>query len=467
MIQTRSTLVVPATIHRVLRAHLFPGDGLEAAALLLCSAVPGERLKLIVRDVVLVPHDDCALRERDRLSWPGENVEDAIDRAEPTQMTIIAIHSHPGGLFAFSAMDDASDQILIRALQEAVESRHGSAIMIPSGAIRARLYSPAGDARDIDLVTIPGDDISMWWSADASDDGPSPAPTAFTGAMTRTLSRLSAVVIGASGTGSITIEQVARLGFGEVIPIDFDKVEHKNLNRIINATLDDARIGALKVDVAERAINSFRSDAVVKKVPCEIGSRQAVLAAAQADFIFCCVDSAEGRHFADRIAAAMAIPLFDVGVTIPTRETKRGDRAIAEVCGRIDYVSPGGSTLKDRGVYDSAALEAEYLARVNPKAHRRKLDEGYIRGRPEEAPAVISLNMRAAADCMLEFVARVFPYRHDPNGKFVRIIFMLADRDTEYFPDSDFVRSGEYVVGDCDSEPLLGIPALARPRVLK
>lgn len=52
----------------------------------------------------------------------------------------------------------------------------------------------------------------------------------------------------------------------------------------------------------------------------------------------------------DRVATAFLQPLFDVAVTIPTRETESGV-TIGDVCGRFDYVKPGGSTLADRGVY--------------------------------------------------------------------------------------------------------------------
>ena len=110
------TLVVPGRTHRRLRSHLFPGDGLEAAALLLCARVDLRRTRLIVRDMLPVAHEACARRTRDALSWPGEYVEMAIDRAEAEGLTVIAVHSHPGGLFAFSAQDDASDRILMPAL---------------------------------------------------------------------------------------------------------------------------------------------------------------------------------------------------------------------------------------------------------------------------------------------------------------------------------------------------------------
>ena len=111
-----------------------------------------------------------------------------------------------------------------------------SAIMTPDGAVRTRIYDPDMRCSPIDLVACAGDELSLWWKEAASPDGPGDRPIDFTSAMTAGLGRLTAVVISASGTGSIQAEQAARLGFGRVILIDFDKVKKKNLNRILNAT---------------------------------------------------------------------------------------------------------------------------------------------------------------------------------------------------------------------------------------
>ncbi|MDH8644575.1 ThiF family adenylyltransferase, partial [Klebsiella pneumoniae] len=72
-----------------------------------------------------------------------------------------------------------------------------------------------------------------------------------------------------------------------------------------------------------------------------IFSREAVLAAANADIIFCCVDTYHARMIADRIASAFLIPLLDVGVKIPTHVDPDDGRKITDVTGRIDYVKPG------------------------------------------------------------------------------------------------------------------------------
>ncbi|MCP3404054.1 ThiF family adenylyltransferase [Bradyrhizobium sp. CCGB01] len=464
MIARKETLVLPQPIFQRLHRHLFPGDGFEAAALLLCTRATGRRRKLLACNLIEVPYEACAQRTENFLSWPGSCVEVAIERAEAAGLSIIAVHSHPGGLFAFSDLDDASDRLLLPALFHGTDEVAGSAIMLPDGAMLGRLYGADGVAKTIDLVSAFGDDLRFWWHQDAHLGTSPKRPVAFTSGMTEWLGRLSACVIGVSGTGSVIAEQLARIGFGEIILVDFDKIEPRNLNRILNATIDDARIGRLKVEMFASAVRHYRAGCDVQCVPSSIATHDAVLAASEADILFSCVDTAEGRHIADRLAAYFAMPLFDLGVSIPTRRGLGDEREIAEVCGRIDYVFPGGSTLLDRGVYDGALLEAEYLARTAPEAFRQKLNDGYLRGIDEQAPAVITLNMRAASDAFMEFIARAFPFRHPPNGSRARTLFMLADGDADVFTECDFVASGRYPIAAGPQEPLLGLPALGKQR---
>lgn len=456
----RHTLVLPHKLADELRAHLLPGDGLEAAALLLCTVTGEYRTKWLGREAICVPHAECT-RRSDFITWSGVYVEAAIDRASKRGDAVIAVHSHPDGLFAFSGTDDESDRLLMSAIRHGTERIPGSAIMIASGAIRARIYEDER-ATPVDVVMQAETDIETWWNDGATDSGPLKPPMAFTGEMRAWLSRLSVCVIGVSGTGSIVAEQLARLGVGEIILIDFDKIEARNLNRILNAALAD--IGTLKVEMFADAIRSYRADGKVISVSSSIATREAVLAAIEADILFSCVDSAEGRHIADRLSSYFAMPLFDVGVAIPTEPLPSGRRRIAEVYGRVDYVYPGGSSLIDRGVYDAPLLEAEYLARAAPHALARKIADGYLRGMAEEAPGVITLNMRAASACVIEFIARLFPFREFANEARARTIFMLAEGDEDVFAESQFKNGHRFPVAEGEAEPLLGLPALAKRR---
>ncbi|UXJ50304.1 ThiF family adenylyltransferase [Pseudomonas citronellolis] len=450
-------LVLTDAIHTSLRGHLFPGDGKEAAAILLCNRYEGEPMKLLAKDFILVPYDECKVRTEVAITWPGIYLEAAIDRAQANSMSIILVHSHPGGYLEFSDIDDKSDQSTMRSLYEGVEVIHGSAIMVKTGEMRARLYNAGDLVGPVELITFAGDNISYWWN---DCIGPQKLPMAFTSGMTSMLNRLRAAVIGVSGTGSIVAEQLSRLGFGELILVDDDNIEEKNLNRILNSTLADAQSGRSKVEMFADAVQKIRGTTAAIPVHRQISTREAVLKVASADVIFCCVDTHNGRMYLDRLASYFLIPLFDVGVKIPTHEDPDDGRVISDVLGRVDYVKPGGTTLSDRGVYTPESLHQEYLYLSDPETYREHLELGYIPGIQEEAPSVITLNMRAASACVYEYIARAFPFRQEVNRNYARTMFSLAGCSEDHYSEDYFERSETFHLGDGCSSPLLGMPGL-------
>lgn len=458
-----STLVLAGADHQRLQGHLFPGDRLEAAAILVCSRVTNGGVKLLVKEVVTVPHAECE-RSSSRLTWPGDYIDKAIEIADQDDLSLVFIHSHPNGYEDFSDLDDESDREIIppvfasRRSLLAEATVHGSAIMMPSGAIRARLYGGNGrtEPETVDLVAIYGSDVSFFWG-----DKPLTAsrPLAFSSEMTSELRRLSAAVIGVSGTGSIVAEQLLRMGIGQLILVDSDRIEPKNLNRILNSTPDHARNQDLKVEAFRSAASLISPDTNVIAVPRDIACRIAVEKVAQADLIFSCVDSEEGRHIADRIARAMLQPLFDVGVTIPVRKPG-GLTKIANISGRLDYVYPGSPTLLDRGVYSAAGLRGEELRKRDISAYEQQVQEGYMPGANEEAPSVICVNMRGASAVVLEAIARIYRYRADTNERFNRSEFdlVVGEDMEESFQDLNASEMMPLAYGL--RKPLLGLPAL-------
>ncbi len=457
-----ATLVMTEALHAALREHLFPGDGLEAAAILICTRYEGERTKLLAKSVIPIPHEAC-VREKDFLNWPGEYLDLAIAQSEETQSSIMLVHSHPGGFLGFSELDDESDQITMRSLYSGVEVIHGSGVMIPDGRVVARTFDDSQRPTNVRLVSVIGDDIRLYFDGVEGHtvlDDRSGAPMAFTSEMTQALAKLSVAVIGVSGTGSVVAEQVTRLGFGEVILIDHDSVEERNLNRILNSTLEDAASSAPKVEMFASSIERVRGKGVARTIAKSIGTREAALAAADADILFCCVDTRYARMIADRIASRFLIPLFDVGVLIPTMKDESGVM-IAGVYGRVDYVQPGGASLADREVYTGESLRAESLLAASPEAYQQQIEHGYIRGFHEEAPAVISLNMLAASSCVMEFLARAFPMREEPNSNYARTLIKFREAEQEFTAEKDFPKTPDPGLALGAAEPLLGIADLA------
>ena len=50
-----STLALTELQHQQLGRHIYPGDGLEAAAIVLCSHAPPPRVRFITRKIIPVP----------------------------------------------------------------------------------------------------------------------------------------------------------------------------------------------------------------------------------------------------------------------------------------------------------------------------------------------------------------------------------------------------------------------------
>jgi len=461
MSQSNSTLGMSATDYTKLQSHLFPGDGLEAAAILLCSRVMGARVRMMVKEVHCVPHSECE-RLQNWVTWPGQHIEDCIEKAEKDDLSLILVHSHPQGGSEFSQTDNDSDLELLDSLflarpsGRSGEMLHGSAIMLPNGWIRARVYNLKQKSSDLSLVTVIGDDISLYWANNPQNS----VPMAFSAGMRSELERLHVGVVGVSGTGSIVAEQLLRLGLDEMTVVDHDTLETKNLNRILNSTLHDAESALPKVELFQRAASAISPKTVVNAVCHEVGSHEAIEALSKVDVLFCCVDSVIGRDICQRLASSLLLPLFDVGVVIPVRQNRQGENVIQDIQGRIDYLQPGGSTLLTRGVYSAEDIAAEELRLTAPKRFSRQVQEGYMPGSTEEAPSVISVNMRAASMVVQEFIARTFRYRLDGNRPYARTMFALAIEETEYFGEDEFqpVRCERYAAGL--SSPLLGLPML-------
>lgn len=460
---TRFTLRLTQNQHECLRSHLLPGDGLEAVAIGLCGRRRGEDgYAFTLRKLVPIPYDECKVRRPDQVTWSTRRLVPLLDEAAKRDLAVIKIHSHPGWYERFSDIDDASDTDVFGSVAVWTESidPHCSAIMLPDGRIFGRAILPDGSFQALDSVLVAGDDIHFWPS---EVDGELPAfaqrhAQLFGAGTTHRLRRLSIAVVGCSGTGSPLIEQLARLGVGKLVLVDPDIVEEKNLNRIVNATRDDADQHRPKVEVLARAIAAMGLGTSVVPLAENLISRSAVEAVAQCDVLFGCMDGVEGRHLLNRLAAHYLIPYFDLGVKLQAD----GQGGIEEACGAVHYLKPDGASLLDRRVYTLAQLKAEGLRRTDPRAYQEQLKAGYIHGVQEERPAVVSINSQVASYATNELLARLHPYRLDANSDsaVVRVSFIQGIT----YRESDGPSSGtfERVIGRGDIEPLLGMPELGR-----
>lgn len=459
----RLKLRLSGTQHRELRDHLCPGDGLEAVAVALCGRRDGEDDHcLSMHKLVPIPYDECD-RRPDRVTWSTRRLVPLLKEAMRRDMAIVRIHSHPSGLDEFSSIDDESDQDLFSSVFGWTDSDapHVSAVLLPDGRMFGRGIAPGPKFIPLDSIAVAGDNLRFFAERDM---GRLPGfalrhAQLFGQGTTSLLRRLAVAVVGCSGTGSIVIEQLARLGVGRLVIVDPDHVEEKNLNRVLNAIREDAYLERPKVEVAARAIAGMGFATEVKIVPDNLYTPGAVRAVAECDVVFGCMDGAEGRHLLSRVATYYSLPYFDVGVALEAD----GTGGVDEVEGAVHYVQPGGSTLLDRGAYTLKQVEAEGLRRTNPKEYRARLRANYIQGVREDRPAVISVNMLFAASTVLEFLARIHEFRYDHNREFASVYTSLVQsysiRKEEKGCSGGAAASAK--LGRGDVVPLLDMPSLS------
>jgi hypothetical protein len=447
--------------HGQLERHLFPGDGKEAVAIVMCGRLNGSDVNgLLAHEIFCVPHDSCR-RSATAISWQPDCILPLLKRAARTNSAIVKIHSHPGGHTEFSETDNRSDQDFFSSIYGWTDTDdvHASAVMLPGGRIFARAIDVQGGYAPVDLVAVAGTDLHFWpdGSEHSSELGFAKRHAQLFGSETLSrLRRLSIAVVGCSGTGSPLIEMLARLGVGRLVLVDPDRVEDKNLNRIYNATREDAVLSRLKSEVMGRAIARMGLGTEVQLVSLDLATPQAVRAVAQCDLAFGCMDGARGRSLLNRLATYYCIPYFDLGVQLEAD----GEGGISEAIGAVHYLQPDCSSLRDRHVFSAEQMDSESLRHYDRASYEWHVRARYIRGVREDRPAVISVNTQMAATAVNEFLARLHPYRYSSNAEFdtVRVSFIQGEQYHEvdrlaYTPFSKYVG-----LGDCD--PLLGVPKL-------
>jgi hypothetical protein len=448
--------------HESLKSHLFPGDNKEAAAFVLCGRRVSQRRHVLTGyKVHPIAYANCSQRTPVRLTWSTKEIPPLLEEASRKDLAVIKIHSHPKPVTDFSALDDESDTDFFNSVYGWMDNQlpHGSAVMLCDGRIFGRMVGPAGDFKDFQSVNIVGDDLQFWFKRDSEEANPPESlrrnAQAFGEGTTRLMQRLSIAVVGCSGTGSPVIEQLARLGVGRLVLIDPDIIEEKNLNRILNSGIED--IGKPKVKVLARAIDRMGFGTQVTTIAKDVFRPNVVKEIAECDAIFGCVDTVEGRHLLNRLATFYLIPYFDVGVRLKAD----GQGGIDNICGTVNYLQPGGSSLLSRKLYSEENLRAEGMRRTDPKSYAALRREKYISGINEERPAVVSVNMLYASMAVNEFLARIHPFRLDRNGEFAVYRFSLDQGELYKERDGNACPILLKFAGRGDMRPLLDRPELS------
>jgi hypothetical protein len=315
---------------------------------------------------------------------------------------IVTFHTHPGSdhRVGFSPYDDQQDPLLILNLQELETVTQLVSIVVGKKSICGRVWKSHGSCKALSRLSIVGDTITLR-PLDGSEPHAPPPPAAIfdralaitgAGAMA-TLASLTVGVVGASGTGSIMCELLARAGCKNIILFDHDIVKDVNLNRILHSTAKDVELAVPKAEMLSERIGSLGLGCQIEPVVGSILDRDVLSHLRKADLIIGCVDKAWPRLLMCEFSWQYLRPYIDVGTEIGGDE-----KGIISLDARCSYVSPGRPCLECTGIVTGRQLKYESLIYSERERVRA---QGYSDDLAIDKPAVMDLNMRAASQGML------------------------------------------------------------------
>lgn len=165
------------------------------------------------------------------------------------------------------------------------------------------------------------------------------------------LAGIEAGIVGLSGGGSHVVQQLAHVGIGNFVPVDFDRMEKKNLHRVVGATAEDVRLERPKTEIAERVIRGINPAAIVTS--CRTRWQESAATLRRCDVIFGCVDSYRERDELERFARRHLIPYIDIGMDV------HGTPGNYSVGGQAVLSSPGSPCLWCLGILTQQRITQE------------------------------------------------------------------------------------------------------------
>lgn len=393
------TLTVLEADFERMRDFAFSKPGLEGAVFALCGVSRTEvEHRLLVRHIMPLEEAEYLVREPDFLSIDSSAYVRAAKQAKQDDLSVVFIHSHPGGLLMFSGQDDREEPKLQEFLHSRVPNRiHGSLVLTDTGVV-GRVW--------VDGAFVPMSRVRVVGKRFAFHD--EERETGFLeyfdrqvrafGQDVQTLFRsLHLGIVGAGGTGSALIEQAIRLGIGEISVFDGDTLDASNVNRVYGSSTNDE--GQLKTTIAGKSSSDIALGTMLHEIPHHITNEEVAKRLRNCDVVFGCTDKEAPRGILVQLALRYLIPIIDMGVVIDSN-----DGQIRDVVGRVTTFYPGEACLFCRGRISAETIRFELMS---PEEREVRIKEGYAPELDTPSPAVIPFTSSVASLAISELLHRL------------------------------------------------------------
>lgn len=414
-----STALSSDTNERAL-AHLIRPDGQEDMCFALWMPSEGaERLSSLIFDIVYPRDGERSVHGN--VSFTQEYFLRSLAEALKQNSGLAIMHSHPNGRGWQKMSGDDQDAERSHAAQTLGATGLPLVGMTATtdGKWSSRIWSSRVGPRKYRLVwsesvRVVGAKLSISWNPDLR-----PKPR-FKEELRRTISawgevtqadiaRLRIGIIGLGGAGSIVAESLARMGIQQLTLVDFDRIERLNLDRILHASIKDAKKKRFKVQVISREIKISATADSFEVIPLKysIIELKGYAAALDCDVLFSCVDRPWPRSVLNFIAYAHLIPVIDGGVHVTVRELN-GNITLksANLGGHI--AGPSRKCLACLEQYDPGLVSVERDGLLDDPHYLEGLPKDDVLRRNEN---VFAFNLGAASLEILQLLSMVVaPY---------------------------------------------------------
>src|SRR5262249_9508179 len=147
-----------------------------------------------------------------------------VQRARSENLAIILTHSHPfdHGTTRYSPVDDRGEAGLFDVYHKRVPTRPHGSLLFGADCLTGRHWTRDGTIVNLDFVRVMGRTIANAFCKAAGAISPVHARQvlAFGPGGQQRIAAATVAVVGVGGTGSITAEQLVRLGIGRIILVD-------------------------------------------------------------------------------------------------------------------------------------------------------------------------------------------------------------------------------------------------------
>lgn len=410
-------LVLAEEQFEALMAHLFPGDGDEHGAVIGAGIARSPRgVRLLVRDLFLAREGiDFVPGTRGYRRLTPQFVRERIAYCRDQGLVYLAVHNHGGNdRVEFSSVDNHSHERGYPALLDISGCPVGALVLAPS-ALAGDIWTPDRMRRRISETIIVGRNLRRLYPS------PPPQPPRADPTFDRQvrwfgdrgqlqLGRMKVGVIGAGGVGLPLVTMLGRMGVGEIVVVDPDRVVPENLPRLAEARRIDAmtwlhrmhlhslakRLSIRKVALGRRAVRRANRRAIYKGIPLSVIEPLAVREITDCDFIFLAADSHQARLVFNAVVHQYLIPGIQLGSRIEV-EPRSGQ--VGDIRCNVRLVLPETGCLRCNHLISPSRLQDESRGATERERNR------YVDEIP--APSVITLNTAIAAQAANDLMMMV------------------------------------------------------------